>query len=233
VRRPLIAALLLDFDGVVAESERQNAELARAFFRARFGIELSGEDERSVFGFPWPETFAALFGRYGIAMNPDEAWPQFFRTKLAWLAEHPVRMATGLSEIADLPVARALVSGSQREEIEAMLSSAGNPRLGVEVVITRDDVRRGKPDPEGFLAACTRLGVPPAEALVLEDSRPGIAAARAAGTPVAFVRELSPEDNALLADVAFETLEAAVPWIRERLGGRRHRLAGTHGSGVQ
>jgi HAD superfamily hydrolase (TIGR01509 family) len=233
VRRPLIAALLLDFDGVVAESERQNAELARAFFRARFGIELSGEDERSVFGFPWPETFAALFGRYGIAMNPDEAWPQFFRTKLAWLAEHPVRMATGLSEIADLPVARALVSGSQREEIEAMLASAGNPRLGVDVLIARDDVRRGKPDPEGFLAACERLGVRPAEALVLEDSRPGIAAARAAGMPVAFVRELSPEDNARLADVAFDTLAAAVPWIGERIVRRRARLPGAHGGGVQ
>jgi len=233
VKQPRIAALLLDFDGVVAESERQNGELVRAFFRDRFGIELNAGDERSVYGFPWPETFEALFGRYGISMSPAEAWPPFFRTKLAWLAAHPVRMATGLAEIADLPVPKALVSGSQRDEIEAMLASAGNPRLGVDVMITRDDVRRGKPDPEGFLAACTRLGVPPVQALVLEDSRPGIAAARAAGMPVAFVRELSPEDNARLADVAFDTLAAAVPWIRQRIGRKRPRLPGTHGGGVQ
>jgi beta-phosphoglucomutase len=218
MKRPLIKALLLDFDGVVAESERQNGELARAFFRDRFGIEMTDADERSVYGFPWPETFAALFKRYGIATSPAEAWPLFFRTKLAWLADHPVRVATGLSEMADLPVAKALVSGSQRDEIEAMLASAGNPRLGVDLVIARDDVRRGKPDPEGFLAACTRLGAAPAEALVLEDSRPGIAAARAAGMTVAFVRELAPEDNAGLADVAFATLAAAVPWVRDRLG---------------
>jgi len=101
-----------------------------------------------------------------------------------------------------------------------MLESAGC-RLAVDVVISRDDVSRGKPDPEGFLAAGTRLGVPPAEALVFEDSRPGIAAARAAGMPVAFVRELSPEDNAGLADAAFATLADAVPWVRERLGRRR------------
>jgi beta-phosphoglucomutase-like phosphatase (HAD superfamily) len=200
---PVIEALLLDFDGIVVESERENGVMVRAFFRDRFGIEITEEDERNVYGFPWPETFAALFGRYGIAMSPAEAWPPFYRSKLAWLAKHPPRVATGLSDLLALPVPRALVSGSHREEIEAMLASAGRHPLGVDFVISRDDVRAGKPDPEGFLAACVRLGVP---------------AARAGGMPVAFVRELSPEDNADLADVSFDTLAAAVPWVRRRLG---------------
>ena len=222
MNRPLFNALLLDFDGIVAESERENAGLVRAFLRNRFGIDITADDERSVYGFPWPETFAALFGRYSIAMSPAEAWRLFFPMKLAWLSEHPVRMATGLPELAGLPVAKALVSGSHRGEIEAMLASAGHPHLGIGLMICREDVSRGKPDPEGFLAACSRLGVPPAEALVFEDSRPGIAAARAAGAAVAFVRELAAEDNAGLADAAFDTLADAVPWVRERLGtGRR------------
>jgi HAD superfamily hydrolase (TIGR01509 family) len=233
VNAPHVSALLLDFDGIVAESERENGELVRAFFRDRFGIDITADDERSVYGFPWPETFAALFGRYGIALSPAEAWPPFFRSKLAWLEAHPVRIATGLSELLGLPVAKALVSGSHREEIEAMLASAGLDRLPVDTVISRDDVRRGKPDPEGFLAASARLGVPPAEALVFEDSRPGIAAARAAGMPVAFVRELSPEDNAVLADAAFDTLAAAVPWVRERIGVARPGGPRTPGRGVQ
>ena len=222
MRRPLINALLLDFDGVVVESERENGQLVRVFFRERFGIEITPDDERSVYGFPWPETFAALFERYSIAMSPAEAWRLFFPVKLARLSEHPMRTATGLRELADLPVAKALVSGSHRGEIEAMLASAGHPHLGIDFMICREDVSRSKPDPEGFLAACSRLDVPPAEALAFEDSRPGIAAARAAGTAVAFVRELAPEDNAGLADAAFDTLADAVPWIRERLGpGRR------------
>jgi HAD superfamily hydrolase (TIGR01509 family) len=215
---PVIEALLLDFDGVVVESERENGVMVREFFRDRFGIEITEEDERSVYGFPWPETFAALFGRHGIAMSPAEAWPLFYRSKLAWLAERPPRVATGLSDLLALPVAKALVSGSHREEIEAMLACAGRHPLGVDLVISRDDVRAGKPDPEGFLAACARLGVPADRAIVFEDSRPGIAAARAGGLPVAFIRELSPEDNADLADIAFATLAAAVPWVRARLG---------------
>ncbi len=215
---PVIEALLLDFDGIVIESERENGEMVRAFFRDRFGVEITVEDERRVYGFPWPETFAALFGRYGIPMTPAEAWPLFFRSKLAWLAERPPRTATGLTDLLALPVAKALVSGSHREEIDAMLAAAGRRPLAVDLVITRDDVGAGKPDPEGFLAACARLGVPAPRAFVFEDSRPGIAAARAAGMPVAFVHELSPEDNAGLADVAFGTLAEAVPWVRERLG---------------
>jgi HAD superfamily hydrolase (TIGR01509 family) len=213
-----VNALVLDFDGIVVESERENVQLARVFFRERFGVEITAKDEESVYGFAWPETFAALFERHGIRLSPAEAWPPFFRTKLAWLAGHPVRIATGLAELLALPVAKALVSGSQREEIEAMLASAAHPRLAVDVMISREDVRRGKPDPEGFLAACARLGVPPRAALVFEDSRPGIEAARAAGMPVVFVRELAPEDNAGLADAAFDTLAEAVPWVRRQLG---------------
>ncbi|MEY4761874.1 MAG: hypothetical protein RLZZ200_1730 [Pseudomonadota bacterium] len=55
------------------------------------------------------------------------------------------------------------------------------------LMITADDVRRGKPDPEGFLLAADRLGVPITECLVFEDSPAGVAAAKAAGAKVAIV----------------------------------------------
>ena len=125
-----------------------------------------------------------------------------------------------IEDLEDLYIAQKVLEriADGRERL-IPLEDLGRPR--VDVVITREDVSHGKPDPEGFLLACARLGVPSAESFVFEDSRPGIAAARAAGMPVAFVRELSPEDNAGLADVAFGTLADAVPWVRERLGRRR------------
>lgn len=54
-----------------------------------------------------------------------------------------------------------------------------------EVLVTADDVAKGKPDPEGYLAAARRLGVPPQECLVVEDAEVGVRAARAAGARVA------------------------------------------------
>jgi sugar-phosphatase len=55
------------------------------------------------------------------------------------------------------------------------------------VLITAEDVQRGKPDPEGFLLAARRLGVRIEECLVFEDSPAGVAAAKAAGAHVAIV----------------------------------------------
>lgn len=55
------------------------------------------------------------------------------------------------------------------------------------VIVTADDVGRGKPDPEGFLLAAKRLGVDAKDCLVFEDSPAGVAAAKAAGAHVAIV----------------------------------------------
>jgi len=71
-----------------------------------------------------------------------------------------------------------------------------------KVMITAEDVQRGKPDPQGFLLAAQRLGVRIDECLVFEDSPAGVAAAKAAGAHVAIVGGLVPgnEGNFVLAN---------------------------------
>jgi mannitol-1-/sugar-/sorbitol-6-phosphatase len=63
------------------------------------------------------------------------------------------------------------------------------------VLISAEDVQRGKPDPEGFLLAAKRLGVPIDQCLVFEDSPAGVAAAKAAGAQVAIVGGRVPDDE--------------------------------------
>jgi len=63
------------------------------------------------------------------------------------------------------------------------------------VFITGEDVRRGKPDPEGFLLAAQRLGVPIDQCLVFEDSPAGVAAAKASGAQVAIVGGRVPDNE--------------------------------------
>jgi sugar-phosphatase len=70
-----------------------------------------------------------------------------------------------------------------------------------------DDVSRGKPDPEGYLTAAARLGVDPAEALVVEDSPPGIEAGRAAGAATVAVTSTHAAAQLEAADVVMESLE--------------------------
>ncbi len=77
-------------------------------------------------------------------------------------------------------VALAIVTGAQRIDVEFVLSRSAIAGA-FPVVVTEEDVARGKPDPEGFLIAARALDTPPSSILVFEDSLHGVQAAQAAG----------------------------------------------------
>jgi sugar-phosphatase len=88
--------------------------------------------------------------------------------------------------LASLPGARwAIVTSASRELATRRLKAAGIPLP--PVLITAEDVSRGKPEPDGFLAAAARLGVDAADCLVFEDAPAGIKAAEASGADVMVV----------------------------------------------
>jgi len=76
----------------------------------------------------------------------------------------------------------SVVTGAPRALAAARLARCGYPQP--PALVGAEDVRRGKPDPEGYLVAARRIGVPPGESLVVEDSPAGIAAGIAAGAAV-------------------------------------------------
>ena len=93
----------------------------------------------------------------------------------------------------------AVVTSASRAIAEARLSAAG---LTVPaVLITSDDVRRGKPDPSGFLAAAVRLGVDANDCLIFEDAEAGLQAAIASGSHVCVVGSHSSRTTAALRRV--------------------------------
>jgi beta-phosphoglucomutase-like phosphatase (HAD superfamily) len=118
---------------------------------------------------------------------------------------------------------QALVSGALRGEIAAALGALGL-RAAFRVIVAGEDVARGKPDPEGFLAAAARLGrLAAADCLAIEDSPPGAAAARRAGMAVLAVATSFPADRlAPLADRVVATLEEVGPGdLEDLLAARR------------
>ena len=124
--------------------------------------------------------------------------------------DNPVRGETVdlVRLLAEHDVPLAIVTGAQRDDVWAVLDSSPVGEL-IGVFVAEEDVRRGKPDPEGFLAGAALLGRDPAEVLVFEDSVPGVRGALAAGmrciavgaqpsdelleVAPAFVERLSPE----------------------------------------
>jgi HAD superfamily hydrolase (TIGR01509 family) len=73
---------------------------------------------------------------------------------------------------------QAIASSAPRLNVEAILQML---KLPFEVIIAAEDVRHGKPDPEVFLTAAARLGVEPAQCVVVEDAAAGVEAARRGG----------------------------------------------------
>jgi len=80
----------------------------------------------------------------------------------------------------------AIASGGHREPVQATLRAIGVTDL-FDTVVCAEDCKRGKPFPDPFLEAARRLGVPPEDCLVFEDSPTGIKAAEAAGMHYVFV----------------------------------------------
>ena len=67
-----------------------------------------------------------------------------------------------------------------------------------QILVTAEDVARGKPDPEGFLKAAKLLGIPINECLIFEDSLAGVTAAKVAGAHVAIVGSLAPAGKGMI-----------------------------------
>jgi len=104
-------------------------------------------------------------------------------------------------------------SSTHRENVTTTLEV-----LGLEdfftAIVTAEDVKRGKPDPEVFLTAATRIDVAPADAIVFEDALVGIAAAKAAGMRVVAVATTEPKDKLAHADWVVDRLdELSVPQL--------------------
>jgi beta-phosphoglucomutase-like phosphatase (HAD superfamily) len=102
----------------------------------------------------------------------------------------------------------AVVSGAFRREVDAILDGA-ELRPYLRSVVALEDVVHPKPDPEAYALAAARLGLPPSSVLAVEDTRVGIAAAKAAGMRCVAVRGSQAEAALAGADEIVERLDAS------------------------
>ena len=218
------AAILLDLDGTLVDSERESAEaMARVLIRD-LGLPIDQADRDYVVGHSWNEIDAWLRAKYGakMAWTFGELIARSSAERELVIAEAGLTIMQGARELvrrfAHLP--RAIVTGSSRAEAAASVAHLGIADQ-LQFVLASEDMPRGKPFPDGYLAAAERLGVAPARCLVLEDSAAGIAAGRAAGMTVIGVRigNFLNQDQSAAHEVV-ETLDHVTAELLARLAGR-------------
>ncbi|MFH9673973.1 HAD-IA family hydrolase [Streptomyces sp. NPDC017405] len=169
-------AVLFDLDGVLVRSEAVVERSWTAWARGR------GLDPADV--------LAACHGRRSVEVIAAFAPDLDAEAEAARLEAGQAEDIDGLARCAGADTVLAALSGAPWAVVTSGSRALAVSRLrgtGLpvpDVLITADDVERGKPAPDGYLAASAALGVPPADCVVVEDARPGVLAARAAGMRV-------------------------------------------------
>jgi len=178
--RPPLQAVLWDIDGTLLDSEPWHQRATIAVCRTH-GYELTDEQYAATLGIAFPDFYARL--------HAERPMPVSFEAWAGAITDHyierigQVNPRDGAFALVEAFAARGLrqacVSNGGRRVVEANLRAMGLPHFAFAV--SRDDVRKGKPDPEPYLHAAERLGVPPEACAVIEDSPTGARAAKAAG----------------------------------------------------
>lgn len=182
------AAVIFDMDGVLVDSEPMHVEAMRAVLRP-YGVPYTDEENEQFFGFTDLEVFRILRERHARLPDPGELARGRTRLLVRQTRERTVAMR-GIPEVPRrlraLGYRLAVASSSAVPVIEATVEVLGLAPV-FEALVSALEVGRGKPAPDVFLEAARRLDLPPRDCLVVEDSRNGLLAAKAAGMACAAV----------------------------------------------
>ncbi|MEO1498581.1 MAG: HAD family phosphatase [Planctomycetota bacterium] len=177
-----LRAVAFDMDGVLANSE-DVYELTGTETLRRRGKMFDDELRHRMMGLPTMKALQLMIDHHGLDDTPEaiarESEQTFWELAADRLAPMP-GVAAIFDRLDAAGVPRGVVTSGTRGYAERILRIVG-VRDRLKFVITADDVKIGKPDPEPYLMAAEEHGVPPEAMLVLEDSRIGSRAGIAAG----------------------------------------------------
>jgi HAD superfamily hydrolase (TIGR01509 family) len=174
-------AVIFDCDGTLVDSE----PLARAAWERAlvpYGYAVTDEDAEATIGLPYPRVHAYYAERAELSAA-EPFWAELSGELFALIDSELEPFDDAVSaarELRERGIPVGVASSSPRERLERTLRRAGLLEA-FDVVVAGDEVENGKPAPDMFLLAAERLGVPPEQCIVIEDSPPGVQAGVAAG----------------------------------------------------
>lgn len=182
-------AVIFDMDGVLLDSEPLHFEALRSVL-ATDGFDWSETDNEELLGTTVHDTFVIIGTRRPLT-RPIESYLTVYEAAVLEVLSRPLQPSLGVKELLDDLQARriplAVASSSRRSWIEATLRSLGIDQY-FGVVVSGDEVDRGKPAPDIYLRASEILGVPPERCTAIEDAPNGVLSAHNAGMRVIAVR---------------------------------------------
>ena len=196
-----VAAVIFDMDGLMVDTEPL---YQRAWQQAAsaLGHELNDELYETFVGRPTEACEKLLMAELGAAFplaRFREQWPVLWRSEVARVGVQPKPgLFDLLSFVEGQRLPAAVATSSEAEYADLTLSHAGLAHR-FSVIVSGDQVARGKPEPDIYLEAARRLDVRPADCVAFEDSEAGIRAVQRAGMTGLLVPESQPSAAAVHA----------------------------------
>jgi len=200
---PSDCLVIFDCDGVLVDGE----QLAVAI------------DVRAIGALGWPITEAEVVERHlgrsnadvladiaehigrPVPADWDEAWNAEYRRVFDEQLEAVPGVAEAIKVLAAEGFQTCVASSGSHEKMKRTLVKTGLWDFFVGRIFSATEVERGKPEPDLFLYAAKQVGLPPARCVVVEDSRHGVAGARAAGMrAIGFAGGMTPVEHLAAAD---------------------------------
>ena len=205
-------AAIWDVDGTLVDTAEQHFRAWSAVSAER-GRPFSRDDFMRTFGRRNPDIIHILFGNALTGRDAEELADRkevLYREAAAGGVELLPGVRPLLEGLDRLGFRQAIGSSAPRANLELILRLTGVERF-FPAVAAMEDVQRGKPDPQVFLVAADRLGVPPHRCVVLEDATAGVQAAKNGGMKCVAVRFVGHHSAETLrqagADLVADSLE--------------------------
>lgn len=178
-----IELVIFDCDGVLIDSEVISARILIAQL-GRVGVHVDFPYVQKHFlGRSWTKVAAEVRISYGLDLDSD--FEEQYRSDLLKAFETELESIHGVEAVIDrLDVACCVATSSTPKRARRSLDLSGLSPFFGDRLFTASQVKNGKPAPDLFLFVAEAMGVAPSRCLVIEDSMPGIVAAREAGMPV-------------------------------------------------
>lgn len=205
--------IIFDFDGVIADSLGSYRELDRLLIKDLYNVDeqiaqieqMSQMVKTGAINNSEDDYYRFIDKKYGDGQKPiDEIWKKIF--ELAPVVQRNIQLKPFVLEAmqkikAVFPWPITLATSSSRSDIdffstkESVIGKQINLNQYFNTVITFDDVKKPKPDPESFQKVIDKYGTNPGQVLIFEDSLSGVLAGKAAGATVIAIEDIHNEKN--------------------------------------
>lgn len=210
-------AFIFDMDGVIIDSEPIHFEVDSKVMK-HFGIDIDQEELEEYVGMDNEEMWNIIKAKYNMKQSVSEIIGYQLSKKVQAFKETKIGPIEGITDLFNilhkLNIPMAVASSSSKELIEVVMNKFGISHY-FTYIISGEEVNKSKPEPDIYLEAARVIKVEPKDCVVLEDSKNGVIAAKAAGMKcIGYHNPNSGNQDLSRADIIVEKVDEVINYCK-------------------